>query len=1249
MFCWKKKEVEESKRLIKIDQSVWVAQIDENHRDIEHTDNSITTSKYTLYNFLPLNLWAQVRRPSNTYFLFVGALQMWPAVSISQGVPTILAPLIFVLLASAFKDALEDYARHQADRRENEREYWKVNPELPREAPFERILSEQLKVGDIVKVRDGEYFPADLMLLHSGDGSHCYLETANLDGETNLKLRSVPDKLRNQFHVTELTFELQCDPPSGKLDVWGGLLKYNDGEALLNLDNFIHRGSKLRNSGYVYGLVVYTGEQTKIRMNSSEDRRQIKRSRLEKYTNQQMKGTVALQVLCCIISGIGAGLWEASYHNHDWYLGLAENPTVQGLLRFWTWFIIFAYLVPISLLVSMEMVKFWQGVFISWDQQLTYIVPETGEKQFAAAQTSGLNEELGYVQYVLCDKTGTLTSNRMDFRKCVIGSKQYGTGETDISAAAKQRGSVINSGFEQTQEAGEEEQAPHVQFNGRAKLIADMAAGGEQAQQIQDFFFALSLVNTIFPQPRQNRPLDPLFKASSPDERALVEFAKFMGFVLSVRDSERIIVQVSAEMKVAAHEESPNIKRKSKIPLPMLVGGIQPWHWKQLALFDFTSKRKRMTVVMQAPAGEVYIFSKGADSLLEPLLVGYDEKDENAISAAQPAWPFILERMSDFGEQGLRTLLIAGAIVPNHWWFGEWQQKYETGRRQYLIEGKSEEGHLRGACKADCRRCLLEEQVEKAAGLRALGATAIEDKLQPYVPSTIKAMLEAGMSVWILTGDKKETAVNIGMACNLLESSMARKGNLFVVDGVTNDEVKQQLTACIAHLRYLEFSTHKSSTGLVLSSQAYAKISADLDSKTSNQDLLKRFLYVAKRCKSVIGCRMQPNQKGEIVSLIKKTQRAVVMAVGDGANDEQMIRRAHVGVGVRGVEGTAAVRASDYAISRFYFLRRLIFVHGRLNYRRVAVLICYIFYKNALLCFVQWWYGMYSGFSGQPLFNTWAYQAYNIIFTGVPILVFATLDRDIDMDTLQRVPALYARTSKGELFNVVVFWQWIFLAMWQSFIVFFLPVLAYDTPAQDPSGHSYGLFSVGVVVYTALNLVVTLKLALCMRSWTWLHHLVVWGSILAFFITMLVLNATPVFSNAGSDYTGMVSKLLATPKFWVTTTVTVLMALFGDFFMFALQLMGVHSLVPPRLIAWLIHKFPISEPPAEQYILSADALPAARRLPINQYRASGIEAGPLPPESARGPRNTGFDFDYTPLAKNNRDANAIEEGDEGEH
>jgi len=446
------------------------------------------------------------------------------------------------------------------------------------------------------------------------------------------------------------------------------------------------------------------------------------------------------------------------------------------------------------------------------------------------------------------------------------------------------------------------------------------------------------------------------------------------------------------------------------------------------------------------------------------------------------------------------------------------------------------------------------------------------------------------MNVWVLTGDKLETAINIGMACNLLESSMERKGNLLRIDGTNAEKVASQIDDFVAHIRWLkEVDQSESPCGLVLTSEAYALI------MNAPKETLNRFLWIATRCKSVVACRMQPNQKAMIVNLVKTTQKVVTLAIGDGANDEQMIREADVGVGIRGVEGTTAVRASDYAISQFYFLHRLLFVHGRLNYRRIAILIAYIFYKNILITFVPLWFGMFSGFSGQALFLTWAYQAYNIIYTAFPILVFATLDRDISFRELEHDPKIYSKSQHGELFNVVTFWKWIILGLLQSVAMCLIPMACYQDVAMDNTGQSFGMWEVGIVMYTVIVLVCNLKLALLSQSWTWLHHLSIWGSIFVYFISMLIFGASSAFSNAGADYTGAVTKLFGTPRYWLTTIITVIISLYIDYLIFALDELNIaKQLLPTRWHKWLLTTFPTSLPPDPNYFPAS--LPEPKRL-----------------------------------------------------
>ena len=215
---------------------------------------------------------------------------------------------------------------------------------------------------------------------------------------------------------------------------------------------------------------------------------------------------------------------------------------------------------------------------------------------------------------------------------------------------------------------------------------------------------------------------------------------------------------------------------------------------------------------------------------------------------------------------------------------------------------------------------------------------------------------KGNIKVWVLTGDKQKTAENIGVACNLLEPAMERDGLLFRLVGTDIKELQQIMRD--AEIRLNQMNHSEQSAGLVVDSKALQTIMAD-------DATLEFFLTVSQRCKSVIGVRLQPNQKAKIVELIRNATNAVTLAVGDGANDEPMIRTANVGVGIAGLEGTAAVRASDYAIAQFKFLKRLIFVHGRLHYRRISMLICYVFYKNGLLSLSSFWFGLFNGLSGQ--------------------------------------------------------------------------------------------------------------------------------------------------------------------------------------------------------------------------------------------------------------------------------------------
>jgi len=296
------------------------------------------------------------------------------------------------------------------------------------------------------------------------------------------------------------------------------------------------------------------------------------------------------------------------------------------------------------------------------------------------------------------------------------------------------------------------------------------------------------------------------------------------------------------------------------------------------------------------------------------------------------------------------------------------------------------------------------------------------------------------------------------------------------------------------------------------------------------------------------GVRLQPNQKAQIVKFIAARTGARTLAIGDGTNDEPMIRAANVGVGIAGLEGTAAVRASDYAIGKFKFLKRLLLVHGRLHYRRITTLICYMFYKNGLLSLSSFYFGFYNGFSGQILFNEWAYQLYNIVFTALPIMLFAVIDRDYSDAQLLARPQLYATSQSGRLFNGRVFFTWIADSLLSSFLLLTIPLHCYEyTTSPDHSGQSAGIWTTGLVILSAIVCTANLRLTLITNSWTWLTHLALWGSLLSFLAAVLVINLSTMFAKAGSDYYHLLFRLLATGRFWLTVLLATLVALLPAF------------------------------------------------------------------------------------------------------
>uniref|UniRef100_A0A8C3E4F1 Phospholipid-transporting ATPase n=1 Tax=Corvus moneduloides TaxID=1196302 RepID=A0A8C3E4F1_CORMO len=381
------------------------------------------TSKYNFFTFLPLNLFEQFQRIANAYFLFLLILQLIPQIS-SLAWFTTVVPLVLVLAVSGVKDAIDDFNRHKSDKHVNNR---------PVQVLINGMLKEQkwmnVQVGDIIKLENNNFVTADLLLLSSSEPhSLTYIETAELDGETNLKVKqalTVTAELGEDLQkLTEFNGEIRCEAPNNKLDKFTGTLTLRGEKYALDNEKMLLRGCTIRNTEWCFGLVIYAGPDTKLMQNSGKTT--FKRTSIDRLMNVLVLVIFAFLALMCLILAIGNGIWE---HDKGYYFQVylpwaegVNSAPYSGFLMFWSYVIILNTVVPISLYVSVEIIRLGNSFYIDWDRKMYYPLNDTP----AQARTTTLNEELGQIKYIFSDKTGTLTQNIMCFNKCSINGKSYG-------------------------------------------------------------------------------------------------------------------------------------------------------------------------------------------------------------------------------------------------------------------------------------------------------------------------------------------------------------------------------------------------------------------------------------------------------------------------------------------------------------------------------------------------------------------------------------------------------------------------------------------------------------------------------------------------------------------------------------------------------------------------------------------------------------------------------------------------------
>ncbi|KAG1688800.1 putative phospholipid-transporting ATPase IIB [Nymphon striatum] len=938
--------------------------------------NVVKNQKYNIFTFFPLVLFNQFKFFLNLYFLIMALSQFVPSLRVGY-IYTYWGPLIFVLLITMIREAVDDCRRYIRDSEMNSYKYRKLTKN-----GVVRIPSSSIKVSDLIIVDKDERVPADMVLVRTSEkNGSCFIRTDQLDGETDWKLRLAIEscqRLSNAEALFEMDASIYVEAPQKDIHKFFGTYTRHDGEGAedaLCVENTLWANTVVA-SGSVIGIVIYSGRETRSVMNNSQPRSKVGLLDIEvnRLTKILFVAVLGLSLVMMLVKGF-------------------SGPWPRYFFRF---VLLFSYIIPLSLIVNLDMGKVVYSWMIQRDKKILGTV----------VRTTTIPEELGRIVYLLSDKTGTLTQNEMVFKRLHLGTVSFGT-ETfnEVSAHLK---TAYAHPVSSSSTPSHSKPVPRM----RRTIVT----------RIHEAVKALSLCHNVtpvyednpVPSSEQSSPISTeidlesieveadqhfnqtvSYQASSPDEVALVKWTESVGIALVKRGL--------ASMQV----RTPHGTTTS---------------FTILQTFPFTSETKRMGIIVKEDStDEITFYIKGADVVMSTI-VQYND--------------WLEEECGNMARDGLRTLVVAKKSLT--------KDQYLEFEKQYNAAKVSKQDRA-------TKMAAVIETLER--DLELLCVTGVEDKLQDGVRTTLELLRNAGIKVWMLTGDKLETATCIAKSSCLV----SRNQSIHIFKPVN--------TRTETHLELNAFR-RKSDCALVITGASLVVCLKYYEHE---------FMELACQCPAVICCRCSPTQKADVVKLIQTHTGKRTCAIGDGGNDVSMIQAADAGIGIVGKEGKQASLAADFSITQFSFISRLFLVHGRNSYKRSASLSQFIIHRGLIISTMQAVFSSVFYFASVSLYQGFLMVGYATIYTNLPVFSLV-LDKDVPPEIALMYPELYKELTKGRSLSFKTFFIWVAISIYQGGIIMYGALLLFEEE----------FIHIVAISFTSLIITELLMVALTIRTWHWL-------------------------------------------------------------------------------------------------------------------------------------------------------------------